>query len=184
MVPKIIKHMNYMKYKDSKERVYNYGDFFPFEISPFGYNGTNAQDFFPITKEEASKMKFLWKDKEVRNYSITLQSENLEDSIQDVKDNIINEVIGCPNNGKEEFQCTTAYRITPEELLFYRQKNLPLPRYCQNCRHYQRLKYRNPLKLWHRKCMKEGCTNEFETSYSPERPEIIYCEKCYQQEVY
>ncbi len=27
------------------------------------------------------------------------------------------------------------------------------------------------------------CPNEFETSYAPERPEIVYCEKCYQQEV-
>ena len=28
------------------------------------------------------------------------------------------------------------------------------------------------------------CTNEFETSYAPERPEIVYCESCYQKEVY
>jgi hypothetical protein len=47
-----------------------------------------------------------------------------------------------------------------------------------------RIKRVNPPKLWHRKCMKEGCQNEFETSYAPERPEIVYCEKCYQQEVY
>ncbi len=32
--------------------------------------------------------------------------------------------------------------------------------------------------------MKEGCQNEFETSYAPDRPEIVYCERCYQQEVY
>jgi hypothetical protein len=31
---------------------------------------------------------------------------------------------------------------------------------------------------------KEKCKVEFETSYAPERPEIIYCEKCYQREVY
>lgn len=29
-----------------------------------------------------------------------------------------------------------------------------------------------------------NCEVEFETSYSPGRPEIVYCEKCYQQEVY
>jgi len=28
------------------------------------------------------------------------------------------------------------------------------------------------------------CENEFETTYDTERKEIIYCEKCYQQEVY
>ena len=53
------------------------------------------------------------------------------------------------------------------------------------------LEMRNPMKLWHRTCMCDKnhlnhtgkCTNEFETSYSPDRPEIIYCEQCYQQEV-
>ena len=71
-----------------------------------------------------------------------------------------------------------------DEFKFYKRMNLPLPRLCPNCRHYERLKQRNPLRLWHRKCMKEGCQNEFETSYAPDRPEIIYCERCYQQEVY
>jgi hypothetical protein len=28
------------------------------------------------------------------------------------------------------------------------------------------------------------CNVEFETSYAPDRSEIVYCEKCYQQEVY
>jgi len=31
---------------------------------------------------------------------------------------------------------------------------------------------------------KGRCSTEFETSYSPDRPEIIYCEECYKREVY
>lgn len=27
------------------------------------------------------------------------------------------------------------------------------------------------------------CPNEFQTSYAPDRPEIVYCEACYQAEV-
>ena len=27
------------------------------------------------------------------------------------------------------------------------------------------------------------CPNEFETSYAPDRAEIVYCESCYQVEV-
>ena len=81
-------------------------------------------------------------------------------------------------------ECKKNYRIITNELSFYRRMNIPLPRNCPECRHTKRLKNRGPNKLWHRKCMKEGCNNEFETSYSPDRPEIIYCEKCYQQEVY
>ncbi len=57
-------------------------------------------------------------------------------------------------------------------------------RKCFHCRHANRLKKINPFKLWHRSCIHEGCNNEFETSYAPERPEIVYCERCYQNEVY
>ena len=45
----------------------------------------------------------------------------------------------------------------------------------------KRIFLRLPRRLWHRKCMKEGCENEFETAYAPDRPEIVYCERCYQK---
>ena len=32
--------------------------------------------------------------------------------------------------------------------------------------------------------MKEGCENEFETAYAPEREEKVYCESCYNKEIY
>jgi len=183
LVDKIKKQMNDIPYIDSKGRVYKYGELFPFELSPFGYNETNAHDNFLIKKEEALEKGYPWKEKEERSYNITINSSDLVDNIKDVSDSILDEIIACPNNGNQDYQCTTAYRIVPEELNFCKQKNLPLPRYCPNCRHYQRLTYRNPMKLWHRKCMHEGCKNEFETSYAPERSEIVYCEKCYQNEV-
>jgi hypothetical protein len=184
MVEKIKKQMNDMPYVDSKGRIYKYGEFFPCDMSASCYNETIANNFYPITQEEAIKKGYPWKEREKRDYNITVQSENLPDSIFEINENILKETISCPNNGNQKYQCSYAYRIMPEELAFYKQKELPLPRYCPNCRHYQRLKYHNPLKLYHRSCMKEGCTNEFETSYSPDRPEIVYCEKCYQQEVY
>ena len=61
---------------------------------------------------------------------------------------------------------------------------IPIPDKCFPCRRQDRFALRNPRKLWHRKCMKEGCKNEFETSYDPRRAEIVYCERCYQQEIY
>ena len=183
-VEKIKQHMIDMPYIDKKGRVFKYGEFFPYDMCPFGYNETNAYDFFPISKKEAEIIGYHWEEREKRDYSITKNSVDLLDSILDVNDTILDEVISCPNNGDQLYQCTSAFKIVPNELQFYRQKNLPLPRYCPNCRHYQRLKYRNSMKLYTRKCMKEGCKNTFETSYAPDRTEIIYCEKCYQQEVY
>ncbi|KKT00344.1 MAG: hypothetical protein UV76_C0011G0016 [Candidatus Nomurabacteria bacterium GW2011_GWA2_43_15] len=185
LVPKIIQHMKDMPYTDKLGKIYKYGEFFPPEFSPFGYNETVAQEFFPSNAQTAGKFGYNWKVKEARNRpQPTILPENLPDHIKDVPDSIIKEIIACEHKGECDEQCTSVFKIVQTELEFYRHINLPLPRLCPNCRHYQRLKQRNPLKLWHRKCMKEGCTNEFETSYAPDRPEKVYCERCYQQEVY
>ena len=203
LVPRIIEHMNSMPYIDKKGRVYKYGEFFPPELSPFSYNETIAQEYFPLTKEETESKGYRWKDPEPRNYEITLKTEAIPDHIKDVKESILNEIIGCAHEQKCNEQCTQAFRIISQELEFYKKMNLPLPRLCPNCRHYQRIKQRNPLKLWQRKCTCAGiqsengiyqnsashrhgtthCPEEFETSYAPERPEIVYCEDCYQSEV-
>ena len=191
LVPKIIAHMNSMPYTDKKGRVYKYGDFFPIELSPFSYNESSVQQFFPLTKNEIIDKGYNWKEPEERHYNISLLPENLPDRITETKEDVLKEVIGCAHEGKCSEQCTGAFKIIPEELRFYRQHNLPLPRFCPNCRYYQRMQKRNPLKLWHRQCMCNKqhshhggrCPNEFETSYAPDRPEIVYCEQCYQQEV-
>ena len=191
LVPKIIQQMNSMPYLGKNDRVYKYGEFFPVEFSPFAYNETVAQEYFPLTKEQTIEKGYCWKDPEEKYYKITKKSEDLPDNIKDVFDSILEDVIQCSHNQTCNEQCTQAFKIVKEELQFYRKMNLPLPHLCPNCRHYERLKQRNPLKLWHRQCMCDRnhphhngrCPNEFETSYSPDRPEIIYCERCYQQEV-
>ncbi len=184
MVPQIIDLMNTVPYIDKKNNVYKYGEFFPSDFSPFVYNETVALDIFPMSREKIIETGYEWREREKRIYNNLLQPVDLPDDISDVEDLILEKAIFCPNDSKAEFQCTGAFKIVPDELAFYRAKNLPIPRYCPNCRHYQRLAYRNPAHLWHRKCMKEGCENIFQTPYAPERPEIVYCERCYQQEVY
>jgi hypothetical protein len=184
LVPKIIEHMSKMPYIDQRGRVYKYGEFFPSELSPFCYNETIAQEYFPKTKEEAKKDGYKWKDKEERNYKIDIKTEDIPDNIKNTDESITGKVIECEHQGKCNEQCTEAFKIIESEYSFYKRMNLPIPHLCPNCRHYQRLKQRNPFKLWHRHCMKEGCPNEFETSYAPDRQEIIYCESCYNKEVY
>ena len=184
LIPKIKQQMINMPYVDKNGIVYKYGEFFPSEISPFAYNETIAQEYFPMKTEKIKDSGYLYRQPTKREYKVTIKSEDLPDHIKDVKDDIVNEIIACPNNGNELTLCTQAYRIIEDELTFLRKYNIALPRFCPNCRHYKRLSQRNPMKLWHRKCMKEGCNNEFETSYAPERPETVYCERCYQNEVY
>lgn len=176
--------MNDMPYTGGNGRTYKFGEFFPAELSPFGYNETSGQDFVPVSKEEAQKVGFNWRDIKSPEHKPTLSAENLPDDIEDNDVEITKENLGCINCGK-------AYRIIAKEYQFLTQFHLPLPRLCPECRHQARLKLRNPLKLWHRQCMCEKnhphhsgkCPNEFETSYAPDRPEIVYCEQCYNAEV-
>src|SRR3989338_5272344 len=53
LLPRIIKHMKEMPYVDKVGRSYEFGEFFPGELSPFAYNETLALDYFPIGKEDA-----------------------------------------------------------------------------------------------------------------------------------
>jgi len=183
LTPKIVDHMNNLVYVDCKSRSYRYGEFFPAEFSPLEYNGSQAQEYYPLDSESAEKGGFRWQADHGNKHVTTKDWKTLPDDIRDTDDSITKEIIACAHEGKCNHQCTKVLRILPQELEFYRKLNLPIPRICVNCRHYERLKQRNPLKLWHRHCMKEGCKNEFETSYAPERPEIVYCEHCYQNEV-
>ncbi len=177
MVEKIKKHMDDMPYIDSKGRVYKYGEFFPYELCPFGYNEAVINDHFPLSKEEIIDRGYPYKEKIDNTYTITLKASDIPDNIKDVEDTIIKEVIECEKSGK-------AFKITPFELLFYRKMNIPIPHLHPDERYKERLSLRNPMTLYHRQCMKENCTNEFETTYAPNRPEIIYCERCYKEEVY
>ena len=178
LVPKIIKHMNDMPYVDKKGNVYRFGEFFPAELSPFGYNETQAPEQFPLTKEEAIKNGFNWQDNIQKTIGKeTLLPEKIPESINDISENILDEILVC-------IECKRNYKIVQNELIFYKKMGIPIPRRCFYCRHNNRVKRRNPFKLWNRTCMNDGCENEFETSYAPDRPEIIYCEKCYQKEVY
>lgn len=177
MVEKIKKHMDEMPYTDTKGRVYKYGEFFPFELCPFGYNEAVINDHFPLSKEEIIEKGYPYKEKIDNVYTITLRAKDIPDNIKDIDDSILNEIIECEKSGR-------AFKITPFELQFYRRMNIPIPHLHPDERYKERLALRNPMILYHRSCMHEGCNNEFETTYAPSKPDIVYCEGCYKKEVY
>ena len=192
LVEKIKKHMNDMPYIDAIGLQYGFGEFFPTEISSFAYNETCAFEERPLSKDEVLRLGYKWKEIETKMYTSTIKSSDVPDNIKDIADTICNEVIECPNQGKIETRCTSGYKILPDELAFYRQMNLPIPRYCPNCRYHQRLIWKNPLHFYKRQCMCElsghehngKCENKFETMYAPDKPDKIFCKECYQKEIY
>lgn len=181
---KIINQMKEMPFVDRKGRTFSYGEFFPIEFSPFAYNETVAQELRSLSKKEIEDLGYNYIEQNEKNYAIETSHADLVDNIDEAERDIVGKVISCEHGGNCTDRCTEAFKITESEFAFYKNYHIPLPRLCSNCRHYARFRQKNPLKLWHRSCMNEGCTNKFETSYAPERPEIVYCEKCYQKEVY
>lgn len=149
-----------------------YGEFFPIVISPLGYNETVAQDYFPLTKEQAIAKGYKWRDPEPSKHQITMPFEQIPDHINDTGESILKEILGCKSCGKP-------YRIIPRELEFLKRFGIALPRKCFECRHMERFHQVNFPRLYHRTCMHEGCDNTFETTYAPDRPEKVYCERCY-----
>jgi hypothetical protein len=164
LFPKVVEHMK----KDGE-----WGQFMDPALSDFAYNETVAQLYFPMTKEEVLAKGWKWKEKDEKEYQP--QTCEVPDRIGDVEDEICDEVLACKDCGKN-------YKIVPQELKFYRKKGVPVPRLCYECRHTARLKMRNPRDLWEREC--EKCKVELKSPYAPERPEKVYCEKCYLEEVY
>lgn len=203
LVPKIKKHIDEMPYVDKAGLVYKYGEFYQAGFSVFAYNETMAQEYFPITQQQAQERNLLWREEPQRNYAVTISAQQLQGRAIDAGEDFSKQIIGCSHAGSCQHQCTTAFRILPEDLQLCVRASLPLPRLCPNCRHSERIAKRNPLQLWSRACQCGGdtadggvyentsthdhgtdhCDRNFETSYDPSRPERVYCIECYQQEV-
>ena len=83
---------------------------------------------------------------------------------------ICQQILHCEITGKP-------YKIIPQEFALYQKLEIPVPHTSANQRHKERMAMRNPRKLWHRNC--DNCAIEITTTYAPDRPEKIYCEKCY-----
>lgn len=169
----IIADMEKNPYVDSKGRIFKYGEFLPYDLSPYDYNESTASWYYPLEKKTILENGWRWHDSEPAEYKVTMGADKIPDSIREVKDDIINEVLECVD-------CNKVYRIISAELDLLRRFALPLPRKCPNCRYKERHSRLNPPKLWKRSCAK--CGKEIETSFAPERPEIIYCGECYQTE--
>ncbi|OGZ99236.1 MAG: hypothetical protein A3C07_01300 [Candidatus Sungbacteria bacterium RIFCSPHIGHO2_02_FULL_47_11] len=208
---KIVQNMNNAPYTDKRGRVYRYGEFFPPEFSPFAYNETFAFDFFPLSREAAENAGYTWRVPEVRHYDTTVNASELPDHIKDIDDSILKEIIKCASCGRAyriiqmelEFYKNVGVplpRLCHDCRFQERFKFINPPKFwaakCQCAggasdppairRAGQQpatgFQYQNTA-VHPSHNSEEHCPNEFETSYAPGRPEIVYCEHCYKSEV-
>lgn len=174
---KIIDHM-----KSTSE----WWEFFPLHLSPFGYNETVAQDYFPITVDEAKTKWYKWKqDDEISsyhgNYYIPLPIWEYDERkvgyevAQKNIDNCLEWIIECETTKKP-------FKIIKPELAFYIENWLALPRLCPNERHRLRTLVRNHRIMYQRNC--DECSAPINTVYAPERTEKVLCESCFQKKIF
>jgi hypothetical protein len=174
LVPKIIAHMRKTPSTGSGQAG-EWGEFLPTAISCYAYNETVAQEYFPLTKEEALARGWKWRDEDQEEQKYMGPKTDVPATIGEVTDDICGKILICEVTGRP-------YKINPQELRFYREMNVPLPRKCFDQRHKERRELRNPRRLWSRQCM--NCKKSIETTYSPDRPEKVFCEECYLSTVY
>jgi len=162
-----------------------WGEFLPPSLSPFAYNESIVNEYMSLTKEEAVSQGFRWSDDlPGTTGQETMRHEQLPSDPNRYTVELSRHILSCN-------ECKKNYKLIPQEIEFYVTYRLSLPQLCFNCRHMKRMSMRNPRKLWHRQCMcdkdshdhEDRCAVEFETTYAPDRQEIIYCEQCYQKEV-
>jgi hypothetical protein len=157
--------------------VSEWGEFFPASLSPWGYNETPAQEVYPKKRDEAIDRGYNWSDYEapVPQVKSILKSSELPDHIRDVEDSILDCGIECQVTGRP-------FKIVKQELVFYREHSVPLPRSHPDQRRLDRIALSYPRKLFKNDCRK--CRKEVDTCFAPGTPEKVYCEQCYLSEVY
>jgi hypothetical protein len=165
---------NFRRIVQLMKKTGDWGQFFPPDFSPFAYNETIACEYYPLSKKDVELRGLSWKEKD-ENKNYKGPKYEIPDDIREVSDDICKQILICEKTGK-------IYRIIPQELKFYREQNLPVSRICPDERHKERMALRNPRRLFSRNCAK--CGTGVQTTYAPDRPETVYCEKCYLKEVY
>ena len=159
---------------DMKKRG-EYGKFLPYSMSAGPFNFSTAFLYFPETKkEDILKLGGYWEDIS-KSHIEGMPTSELPDDIKDVPDIIVTQPLICPETGWR-------FNINQNELSFYKQNNIPLPRLHFDVRTKNRLKYLTVLKSHPYICY--YCSKNIMAYYPPEwKYEKIACEECYKQNI-
>ncbi|MDO8649259.1 MAG: hypothetical protein Q7R81_05765 [Candidatus Peregrinibacteria bacterium] len=168
LVPKIIAHM---------QKTREWGEYFPESLSPFAYNETLAQDYYPLSKAEAEKCGFRWREiqDEMPDVKKSVPASQVPSDITAIPDDVLDWALVCEGTKRP-------FRIVKQELKFYRERGIPLPRLHPDERHRRRTLLRRQRLLHTGKCSK--CGKAIETTFQPEQKVNVYCDECYLKEVY
>jgi hypothetical protein len=149
-----------------------YGKFLPYSMGPGPFNFSTSSLYFPeTTKEEIFSWGGYWQDID-ESHIEGMPTSELPDSIDEVSESICKQALICPETGWR-------FNISENELIFYKQNNIPLPRKHFDMRIKDLAKYSTVLEPSSYKCY--YCKQEIEAYYPKEWGyKNIACENCYQ----
>jgi hypothetical protein len=150
-----------------------YGKFLPYSMSAGPFNFSTSYLYFPETKkEDILKLGGYWQDFD-ESHIEGMPTSELPDSINEVDENICSQALICPETGWR-------FNISENELTFYKQNNIPLPRKHFDVRIKDLVKYSTVLKTTPYKCF--YCKSDIQAYYPKEWGyKNIACEDCYQK---
>jgi hypothetical protein len=140
-----------------------------------------AQEYFPISREEAEKWGWKWRTEETKAFTDnrykSLPIDQYDERVVgfDTATKNIHEalwwLILCEVSNKP-------FKIIKQELVFYIENNLPLPTKHPDQRHRERLSLRNGRILHERTC--DDCKKTIISTYAAG----IVCDDCYRKLIY
>lgn len=167
---------------DIKLKMLNYGEYgelFPLSFGLFPYQVSKSQKFYPLDAERAKEKGIPWYQEPESQMPAGIHSrkpEEVPSDIKNVDDTILNDAILCEVTGRP-------FRVTGQELKFYKHMNLPLPTKHPWQRMVERTLLEHPFELFDFVC--PNCGEKSLSIYNEEKQKQfkIFCEKCYLKEV-
>ena len=157
-------------------------EFFDYILAPFGYNESVAQDIYPLTKQEALAR---WYRRSEYSNDPKIPDNAQVIKVVELSDNERDSLSSDPTILRQVIICAESWRpfmIQKSELSFYHQHKLPLPRIHPDVRYLHRVRAKPSKALYLRNC--DCCGKEMLSVYSHNHTWKIYCEECYNKEIY
>lgn len=153
-----------------------YSDGLGLEFSAQAYNFSLSTIPYPLSNEEITSLGgYAARDQDTNAGNIDIiNAHDLPKTIDEVSDDILTKAIACSLTGRP-------FRIIPSELSFYQRMRIPLPTVHPATRIENQYRMAQNGKKYKAVCAK--CNKDLESIFDPNEGYILYCEKCYQQEV-
>ncbi len=144
-----------------------YGQLFPISLTPHYYNKSEANDFFPESKERIIQLGYRWREDEKQDSGPT---QSMPDNVNEVTESMLNIPFVCEHTGKR-------FKILPLELKFHQRMKIALPRIAPLERLKMGADFLSVKPVLDKNCA--GCGAALKTTHAAQ----VLCESCYQQHV-